>query len=418
MRRLLQLALLLCVALPASATTKIYMKQMFNPLPSINTNQYASTLQSVLAVVTAVTNSAASGTNIPMTKTAGGSTVQWITPPVAVGFTTSTSANGFTANTWGLEDSGLCNCGMRVTVTDFTSSCSIIDTSFGTELTTSNTVQNWTGTQSACTVAIGDRLQVIWRVTNVGTMAGSHTVTMNYAGLTTGASGDTYVIMPDTISFQSEAEIIQTRTVQASTLAFLGAIGAGDTLAVATRCDGTATLTLGDGVNTYTQLTQQNFGAETQRAAYAQNVSSQAAPTVTPTGAGTFPYITIVDIAGVAAASFDVAARSNGASGTAMDSGSVSTTAANEILLGIAGTQAGSQTWTAGNDGNSHNYLLGVTASGSALEALSITATESAKATMTFSVNTAWGIDFISFKWGTQPVAATLHSRALIGTGI
>lgn len=189
--------------------TKLFLKQQFNGAVGVSGSvapyQYASLARSVLAFVTAVTNTTASGSNIQMTKTAGGVSIAFVSPPFARGFIMSGTA---IMNLWALESSLLANATIQVRFIKYSGGsegAAFFTSSFGTELGTSAAACNWTGTVSAQPFAAGDRLVIKIDGTNATslTMGGSQTVTLDYAGPTVSADGDSWISIPADVSYSS-----------------------------------------------------------------------------------------------------------------------------------------------------------------------------------------------------------------------
>lgn len=426
MKRVLIIGLFIALLAPcASAATTIYMKQQFSSISGLTADYYASTTRSVLAFTTAVTNSTASGTNIPWTKTAGGAAVAFISPRVATAFTTSTSANAFTANSWAAESNAACNCTLRVTVVDNVTSCSIIDLAYTVELTTSIANVTKTGTQSACAVGINDRLLITWRITNVGTMGAGQTVTSDFAGKTASADGETFITMPDTISFQSEAEFIQaagafvnssgttvTITLPGTTVAGCMAFGVGywagtvETAAISDNNSGGAgTWVALQGPTTFN-------GVDREETYYAGNENAGGPVTYTLTKSASNTNgraIAIGEWCGVAAAPLDTSAANAVGTGTTLTSNPLSTSYQNEILISNFDGTVGGETAGA-------NYLIRLDTSNSpGFEERSVTTAGTYTGTMTTSSET-WIMGNAGFKWGTSPLACAQH-RTLLGAG-
>lgn len=161
---------------------------------------------------TAVVNTAASGTDIWWTKTAGGFSLEWVSPPVSADFTIATT-DTLTFNLWALENSMNANAGARVHLyvwnrgngggenempgSPFTSAA---------ELNTVAAVNNWTGNLSSSQlVRENDRIVVRAYIAAVGgTMAGGFTCTLDYDGPTGAADGDSWVQLNNTITFKAE----------------------------------------------------------------------------------------------------------------------------------------------------------------------------------------------------------------------
>lgn len=211
-KRLLAI-LLLCA--PCWGTTQFFLTTVA-PTEASAYNPCTATRRAVHAVrgagvTTSVTNSAASGTDIATTQTAGGNELCFVSDPVLTAFTMSGT---ITMNIWGFESATQCNCIWRVKVYKWNGASETLvsdSNDSGGEMPTSNAARNWTNASPTSTAfAIGDRIVIRTRITNNGTMGGGRTVTMNYAGTTAAASGDTYVTFNENIALK------RTRTVKSS----------------------------------------------------------------------------------------------------------------------------------------------------------------------------------------------------------
>lgn len=161
------------------------------------------------SLTTGVVNTAGSGTNIQWTQTAGGALLEWISPPLAAGFTLATT-DTMTFNIWALESSMNANAGGRARVYRWSRAGGISELAGspwndGAEFGTAVAVMNWTGTVSSNEVFnIGDRIIVRYFITNVGTMGGGFTCTLDYNGGTSGADGDSWFQLNNNVTFLSE----------------------------------------------------------------------------------------------------------------------------------------------------------------------------------------------------------------------
>lgn len=153
------------------------------------------------SVATAVTNTTASGADIPMTLTAGGTTAKWITKPLAVAVTLATKP---LFNIWGLESNAAANAGFSMRIAQYTGGAegaSLLTSDYGTEVNVTPAADNvWLGAAVSSTAfAIGDRIVINPYIDNVGTMGASQTVTMTYDGATANVSGDTWVLFQEDV---------------------------------------------------------------------------------------------------------------------------------------------------------------------------------------------------------------------------
>lgn len=159
------------------------------------------------AFTTGVVNTAASGTQIQWTRTAGGTVLEWISGRVpAGGFTL---AGTMTFNIWALENNMNANCGARSRVFKRTAAGSESEVgggpyNDGVEFGTAAAVMNWTGVPTSTAFAENDRLIVRYYITNVGTMATGFTCTIDYDGPTAAADGDTWFRINENVTFKAE----------------------------------------------------------------------------------------------------------------------------------------------------------------------------------------------------------------------
>jgi hypothetical protein len=150
---------------------------------------------------TAVTNTTASGTDIPVTATAGGQALTWFSPQLAV----VTIAGSITVNVRGLESSTADNAGAGIKIEHCSSNGTVLGTILadtavtGTEFGTSDAASNASFTPTSTIFASGDRVKVTLTLRNVGTMAAG-TATNSYNGTTAAAAGDTYVTFTETLA--------------------------------------------------------------------------------------------------------------------------------------------------------------------------------------------------------------------------
>lgn len=147
---------------------------------------------------TAITTTVASGTNIPVTTSAGGQALTWFSEPIPEGFTL---AGTCTVNIRGLENANTANAGRGILV-ERTNQAGVVQANIVADTTVPATIAEYTTADTANaafaptvtgnTFAVGDRIKVTLKVRNVGTM-GAGTVTNSYNGPTAAAAGDTYI---------------------------------------------------------------------------------------------------------------------------------------------------------------------------------------------------------------------------------
>jgi hypothetical protein len=169
---------------------------------------------------TAVVNSAASGTEIQWTDTAGGSVVQFVSGRASSGGFTLTSTD---ISIWALESNGQANCGGRFRV--FKRAANGVETELGggpfndgVEFTTSNAEYLWVGNVTDTAFAENDRILLKLYITNVGTMGSGRTCTLTY-NAADASTGDSFFNIAETVAFKTES------VTHTSTGALTGQIG-------------------------------------------------------------------------------------------------------------------------------------------------------------------------------------------------
>lgn len=158
---------------------------------------------------TAVVNTTASGTNIQLTKTAGGSTVAWISGRVPAGGFTLTTTD---ISTWWLESSMNANAGGRYRVYRYQPGTPTITElgggpfDDGVEFGTVNTEMTWAGNVTDQAFSENDRILLRVFITNVGVMGGGFTSTMTF-NAADAATGDSFFNIAETVTFKAEDAI-------------------------------------------------------------------------------------------------------------------------------------------------------------------------------------------------------------------
>lgn len=161
---------------------------------------------------TCVTNTAASGTEIQLTKTAGGSTVAWISG--------RTPAGGFTLTTtdisvWQIESNMNANAAGRYRVFKRTAAGSVSEVAGGpfnddVEMNTTIREDTWAGNVTDTAFAENDRILLRLYLTNAPTLtmggAFNCTHTFNAASATT---GDSFFNIAETIAFKANSVITE-----------------------------------------------------------------------------------------------------------------------------------------------------------------------------------------------------------------
>ena len=157
---------------------------------------------------TGVVNSAASGTEIQWTATAGGAVLEWISGRVPSGG--FTLAGTMTFSVWCHESNAQANCGARARVFKRTAAGSESEIAGGpwndgVEFGTAAAEMVWTGAPTSTAFAENDRIIVRIYITNIGTMGGSRTCTLTY-NAADAATGDSFFQINETVAFKSEAQ--------------------------------------------------------------------------------------------------------------------------------------------------------------------------------------------------------------------
>lgn len=155
------------------------------------------------SLVRAVTNTEAGpSSGVQATRVAGGSVLQWLTPPLDG---TDLTAAAWTLHLWTKESNLAANAAVRFQALKYTNveGASALDNNAGTELTvTIADSQITTGVATVTALAAGDRLVFKVLFDDAGTMATGYNATLSYNGESANAEGDTYVTCPDTIAIQ------------------------------------------------------------------------------------------------------------------------------------------------------------------------------------------------------------------------
>lgn len=192
-----------------------------------------------------VVNTAASGTQIQWTATAGGAVLEWISGRVPAGGFVMSGALSFSVQA--LESNIAANCGAQAILSRRTPLGIVTPIggspwSDGVEFTTTNAQYDWTATPTTTTFLEDDRIVARIYITNVGTMGGARTCTLNYDGAD-GGDRDSFVQITEDVNFKGEGDsaalskLIQSavqgvNAVNNTTLAFPSSVTAGNMLVV------------------------------------------------------------------------------------------------------------------------------------------------------------------------------------------
>lgn len=156
-------------------------------------------------VTTATVDTTNGGTDIQWTLTSGGTALSFCTRPLSSAVTISGTV---TVNVWAVESATQANAGFRMKLYKLTpggTKTLFATLDRGAELPTTIAAQNYTGTPTSTSFAIGDRIVMEPYITNVGTMGNGRTCDMTYSGGTAAASGDSYVTFNETVLVQAAA---------------------------------------------------------------------------------------------------------------------------------------------------------------------------------------------------------------------
>jgi hypothetical protein len=153
----------------------------------------------------AVVNTAASGTEIQWTDTAGGSTIAWISGRAPAGGFTLTSTD---ISIWARESNMNANAGGRYRIFKRTAAGSVSELgggpfNDGVEFTTASAEYTWLGNVTDTAFAEDDRILVRIYITNIGTMAGGFTCSLDY-GAPDASQGDSFLNIAETVTFKPQ----------------------------------------------------------------------------------------------------------------------------------------------------------------------------------------------------------------------
>jgi len=218
LRLCLLLALLMMVPGTASAVSKFYLHDAASSVSGYKD----ADLSPGLSLKTSVTATVASGTDIQVTATNGGSVIKWLTKPLASGITISGSA---TCNLWGLESNTAANASLRCRYFKYSGGSEgsqIYIAQAPGELTASITLKSIVATPTSTAFSAGDRIAIYVYLENcsatsgcpTGTMSGSgRTVTVDYDAGTAAADGDSWLQITETVGVQQTLAIASTFAV-------------------------------------------------------------------------------------------------------------------------------------------------------------------------------------------------------------
>jgi len=189
--------------------TVFYFRSLASPLGGAG-QLLASQLRGRSAV-NAITTTTASGTNIPVTETAGGQALTWFTEPITVQVTIPSTSGQVTPLIRARESATSVNAGVAITIDRCDNSGTVLSNilttaAIGAELTTSEAARTLSYSVTATTMNVGERIKFTIRIVNVGTM-GAGTATVAYNGPAT--AGETRVTFVPNIITDEVIEITQ-----------------------------------------------------------------------------------------------------------------------------------------------------------------------------------------------------------------
>jgi hypothetical protein len=303
---------------------------------------------------TGVVNTTASGTEIQWTKTAGGSTIAWISGRVPSGGFTLTTTD---VDAWCHESNMNANIGGRYRVFQRTAAGSVSELgggpfNDGIEFGTAAASMTWAGNVTDTAFAENDRILVRLYITNVGTMASGHTgtITFNAADAST---GDSFFNIAETVAFKAE-DVTGTGTCAAGGLESAGTgsevfTGTGTAASAGGAGSGTGSLAF-EGTGTATAAGLETAGTGTHEAGSVTGTGECASAGLETAGSGTYTPLAITGTGTCAASGLEsaaVGALTFSGTGAAASAGLESAGAGAEVFTGT-GTAAGAGLATAG----------------------------------------------------------------------
>lgn len=154
---------------------------------------------------TAVTTTVASGTNIPVTATAGGQALVWLTEPITEAITISGT---ITVNIRGLQNAANTNSGRGILIERTDNAGNVLSTILATtgvpstitEFTTTDAANGAaTFTPTSTAMAVGERIRVTLSIRAAGGTMGAGTATISYNASSSGTAGNTWVRFTESI---------------------------------------------------------------------------------------------------------------------------------------------------------------------------------------------------------------------------
>jgi len=158
------------------------------------------------AAVSLTTNTVAGTTlGVEATVTAGGDTVEFISPPIDQAVTI---AGAISVNLWGDENNMSANVGAQIVIERLDSSGAVVSTIVNSEdgaemPVTTPGLLTWSPTPTSTAMLKGDRFRIRLAGNDIGTMGTGFTFVFRTAGPTGGADGDSFITLTETFGFQT-----------------------------------------------------------------------------------------------------------------------------------------------------------------------------------------------------------------------
>jgi hypothetical protein len=396
--------------------TKIFLKQFQNSFSTATNYSYASLTASVLALTTGVTNKINGTTQV--TSTAAGTALAWISPPIASPVTISGT---ITYNGWVKTSSttGAPKTVGRVFKYSGGSESQISTKTSTLVQSTSIQVDNFTDTAPTSTAfAVGDRIVIKWFVAST---SATGTETHDYSGKTAAADGDEWVQFTESITFNSEPELVQVGSLNtagaSNALLMPGNCAAGNLLVIeSTWAPQSSTASLAGNSNTYTSIAgPTNWSGASFRSQffYAANINSGATTiTQTVTGSPTANFTNCCEYGGMAAAPFDATASSvaTGNNNAPTSNASATTSANDELVVGLwdsAGTNSAAGT----------NFVFRKPTNSANIEDKFVTAVGAYTASLSLTGTAQWVMTVATFKAAFQDLSVTASGGSIAASG-
>lgn len=196
--------------------TQLYLRR--TTASGIGTFYDMLTTRGVSAFTSGVVNTAAGATEIQWTRTAGGTVLEWVSPPIANTFYFSnptTAIAGGTLTTWAFESNALANVTIRWRIYRRRGTTEVacmvgpaltaeLGTTIAQKIITTLPTNNPQITNTE--FMPDDRIVLRMYLSNVGTMAAGYTVTMHYDHNVAAVDGDSFLSLYEVVEFKAEGD--------------------------------------------------------------------------------------------------------------------------------------------------------------------------------------------------------------------